>query len=246
MLLDAGATSLCAEDDGAAVADLRRLVASDEADLAAWSAQRWLEIENLGARAQMDSGRTTLHCVRGDPMASHVSSDHRCVFVGFNTVCADSARVPRGGCGYFEVEIERCVGLVQLGWVGAVEAVNEYSGVGVGDDETSWGVDGIRVQKWHGCGGDAYEIARKWRDGDVICCAADLAAGDLLFALNGDWEGPDVRAFSGIDIPTDGLAPACSGECGFSCVFNLGDRAWRHAPPPGCRGAHEFWLEREA
>ena len=245
MLLDAGATSLCAEDDGAAVEDLRRLVASDEADLAAWSAQRWLEIENLGARAQMDSGRTTLHRVRGDPMASHVSSDHRCVFNGFNTVCADSARVPRGGRGYFEVEIERCVGDVQLGWVGAVEAVDEETWDGVGDDETSWGVDGKRVRKWHG-GGHPYEIARKWRDGDVICCAADLATGDLLFALNGDWDGPDVRAFSGIDIPVEGLAPACSASRGFTCVFNLGDRVWRHAPPPGYRGAHEFWLEREA
>ena len=245
MLLDARATSLCAEDDGAAVADLRRLIASDEADLAAWSVQRWLEIENLGARAQMDSGRATLQRVRGDPMKSHVSSDHRCVFVGFNTVCAESARVPRGGRGYFEVEIERCVGYVQLGWVGAVEAVDKKTNQGVGDNETSWGVDGVRLKKWHG-GGDAYEIARKWRDGDVICCAADLATGDLLFALNGDWDGPDVRAFSGIDIPADGLAPACSASRGFTCVFNLGDRAWRHAPPPGCRGAHEFWLEREA
>ena len=178
-------------------------------------------------------------------MKSHVSTDHRCVFVGFNTVCVESARVPCGARGYFEVEIERCVGSVQLGWVGAVEAVNEYSGVGVGDDENSWAVDGVRLKKWHG-GCHPYEIARKWRDGDVICCAADLATGDLLFALNGDWDGPDVRAFSGIDIPTDGLAPACTGGRGFTCAFNLGDRAWRHAPPPGYRGAHEFWLEREA
>ena len=101
------------------------------------------------------------------------------------------------------------------------------------------------MKKWHG-GGDAYEIARKWRDGDVICCAADLATGDLLFALNGDWDGPDVRAFSGIDIPVEGLAPACSASRGFTCVFNLGDRAWRYAPPPDYRGAHDFWLERKA
>ena len=43
-----------------------------------------------------------------------------------------------------------------------------------------------------------------------------------------------------------GLAPACSGGRGFTCVFNLGDRAWRYAPPQGYRGAHEFWLERKA
>ena len=60
-----------------------------------------------------------------------------------------------------------------------------------------------------------------------------LLVGSALAAV--DWQKP-----------TEGLAPACTGMGGFTCVFNLGDRAWRHAPPPGYRGAHEFWLEREA
>jgi len=210
-----------------------------------WDMDRWRTFEAATARMQSRSGRAVLRRVRGLPKDSLASSDHRCVFLAFNTICAESARVPCGARGYFEVEIEKCVGCVQLGWVGSVEAVEEETGHGVGDDKTGWGVDGDRLAKWHD-GGRPYEIARKWRDGDVICCAADLAAGDLLFALNGDWEGPDVRAFSGIDIPTNGLAPACSASQGFTCVFNLGDRAWRYAPPPGYRGAHDFWLARKA
>ena len=111
---------------------------------------------------------------------------------------------------------------------------------GVGDDRASWGVDGIRLKKWHD-GDQKYAPARAWRDGDVIGCAADLATGDLQFALNGDWAGPDVMAFPNVPVPQDGLAAACTGGYGFSCVVNLGDRPWLFGPPsPAYVGVHEF------
>ena len=67
-----------------------------------------------------------------------------------------------------------------------------------------WGVDGIRLKKWAG-GDTPYRTARKWRDGDVIGCAADLARGDLSFALNGVWSGPDGVAFRGVAMPENGF-----------------------------------------
>ena len=106
--------------------------------------------------------------------------------------------------------------------------------------QVSWGVDGIRLKKWAG-GDTPYRTARKWRDGDVIGCAADLARGDLHFSLNGVWSGPDGVAFRGIAMPENGLAPAVTGGYGFACVVNLGDRPWRHGPPAGFRAAHEFF-----
>ena len=108
--------------------------------------------------------------------------------------------------------------------------------------QVSWGVDGIRLKKWAG-GDTPYRTARKWRDGDVIGCAADLARGDLSFALNGVWSGPDGVAFRGITMPENGLAPAVTGGYGFACIVNLGDRPFKHGPPAGFRTAHEFFRE---
>ena len=185
--------------------------------------------------------RCPLERVRGRPTQSTVDeANHRCRFVGFNTLCAERARAPRNARVFFEVVIERCVGVVQLGWIGTVVRCDQESGDGVGDDQVSWGVDGIRLKKWAG-GDTPYRTARKWRDGDVIGCAADLARGDLSFALNGVWSGPDGVAFRGVAMPENGLAPAVTGGYGFACVVNLGDRPWRHGPPAGFRAAHEFF-----
>ena len=157
-------------------------------------------------------------------------------------MCAERARAPRNARVFFEVVIERCVGVVQLGWIGTVVRCDQESGDGVGDDQVSWGVDGIRLKKWAG-GDTPYRTARKWRDGDVIGCAADLARGDLSFALNGVWSGPDGVAFRGITMPENGLAPAVTGGYGFACIVNLGDRPFRHGPPAGFVAAHSYFRE---
>lgn len=213
-----------------------------DAALAAYAATLWNRVEHKRSRRQVKLKRCPLERVRGRPTQSSVTDDHRCRFVGFNTLCADRARAPRHARVFYEVVIERCVGVVQLGWIGTISRGNTESGDGVGDDRVSWGVDGIRLKKWSG--GDAtYSTTRKWRDGDVVGCCADLTSGDLSFALNGHWGGPDVRAFRSVDVPEQGLAPAVTGGYGFACGVNLGDRPWRHQPPFGFRSAQEFFLE---
>ena len=106
----------------------------------------------------------------------------------------------------------------------------------MGDDQVSWGVDGIRLKKWAG-GDTPYRTARKWRDGDVIGCAADLARGDLSFALNGVWSGPDGVAFRGITMPENGLAPAVIRRTGrrasgATATSSGARRTWRAATSP--------------
>ena len=49
-------------------------------------------------------------------------------------LCAERARAPRNARVFFEVVIERCVGVVQLGWIGTVVRCDQESGDGVGDD----------------------------------------------------------------------------------------------------------------
>jgi len=130
---------------------------------------------------------------------------------------------------YYEVVIGTCVGVVQLGWLGAVHETDVESGDGVGDDKLSWGVDGIRAKKWHD--GDRPYATAKWKDGDVVTAAADLATGDLRFAVNGDWAAADATAFPNIAVPSDGLVPALTGGYGFVCTINLGDRPFKCRPP---------------
>ena len=243
ILLAAGATTTALfPGEICTAADLKSVLSTD-ANLTAYSSDRWAAVERKRARRQVRLERCPLERVRGRSTQSTVDeANHRCRFVGFNTLCAERARAPRNARVFFEVTIERCVGVVQLGWIGTVVRCDAESGDGVGDDQVSWGVDGIRLKKWAG-GDTPYRTARKWRDGDVIGCAADLARGDLSFALNGVWSGPDGVAFRGVAMPENGLAPAVTGGYGFACAVNLGDRSWRHGPPAGFVAAHSYFRE---
>ena len=63
---------------------------------------------------------------------------------GFPTLVA-----PVSVCQYYEITIGEAIGdAAQYGWIDA--AFTAGVGGGVGDDEHSWGVDGARLQKWHG------------------------------------------------------------------------------------------------
>ena len=92
--------------------------------------------------------------------------------------------------------------------------------------------------KWHN--GSAPHPAH-WTEGDVISAAADLASGDLRFAVNGDWTAPEALAFERIDVPAGGLVPALTGGQGFACSVNLGSEPFAHEPPdPSFRAVAEF------
>ena len=217
------------EAPGASTAVDADALAGGDGPLAAWATARFAAVEAAGATAQKRAGRSAVARVRGRPTQCLVGEDQTCAFVGFNTVCALDARAPVGARVYYEVVIGACVGVVQLGWLGAVHETDVESGDGVGDDKLSWGVDGIRAKKWHD--GDRPYATAKWKDGDVVTAAADLATGDLRFAVNGDWAAADATAFPNIAVPSDGLVPALTGGYGFVCTINLGDRPFKCRPP---------------
>ena len=63
------------------------------------------------------------------------------------------------------------------------------TGDGVGDDDLSWGYDGVRQRVWHG-GNDERGVkygkgAKSWSEGDVVGCYLDTEAAEMRFALNG-------------------------------------------------------------
>jgi hypothetical protein len=124
-----------------------------------------------------------------------------------------------------------------------------YIGKGVGDDESSWGVDGDRLLKFHKqpttFGG------RKWQDGDVIGLACDLRAdslalqqegvkdsdtscntpggGSIWVSLNGDFSPPYGLAFH-LPQGLSGLFAAFSCKTG-AVRCNLGEEPFKYAPP---------------
>eukprot|EP00662_Eupelagonemidae_sp_cell21_P014408 gene14408-biopygen118535 len=82
--------------------------------------------------------------------------------------------------------VQFCV-MSKIGWASPSFArIDGYSDKGVGDDEHSWGVDGMRKVKLGA--GNAQPWDTEWRDGDVIGVAANLSSGQLFFARNGAWQ----------------------------------------------------------
>ena len=77
----------------------------------------------------------------------------------------------------------------------------------VGFTAEGWGLSPRAGKKWHdGKEGEflwaeGHKEIAKWREGEVISVAADLEAGELLYARNGQW----VKAFD-VAAP-DGLCP---------------------------------------
>jgi ankyrin repeat protein len=136
---------------------------------------------------------------------------------------------PPGRKAYYELEIleeGRCYqfGFCTLAW----EQLLKYTGIGVGDDELSWGVDGHRSMLWHN-GDHAWSLRNQWKKGDVIGLACDLERGQILTSVNGSWTAPCGAVF---DLPGSlpGLHPAFTSGGG-KIRFNFGGAPFRYGMP---------------
>ena len=146
---------------------------------------------------------------------------------GFTTV-AMSDKFNKTGRIFYEARIDSAVGCAQLGWAGdkfAPSSGDITDDKGVGDDEDSWGADGLRRVAFHDREQSPFDVS--WTDGDVIGVAADLNSGRILYALNGDW----ITVFDGINVPTSGLAPALAATGGFSATLNFGGDSFAFGKP---------------
>jgi hypothetical protein len=131
---------------------------------------------------------------------------------------------------YFEVTLLKTGKCPQLGWVSSTfEKTDESSeGIGAGDTEDSWAVDGVGKQAWHaGKETPGYDI--EWAAGDVIGFALDREAGKVLFAHNGEWLANSPFG----PLPHGDVTPALSilGDAPGALLVNLGGAPFRHLPP---------------
>ena len=168
----------------------------------------------------------------------YVLPDYTLTFRDFNTFVVD-VRLCRGFF-YFEVrvlEIESSSNdpefddIVQFGYCTdgfQKNPADQHNHEGVGDDASSWAVDGCRQRKWHR--GEHHPFSSRWVNGDVIGFLLDMQiAGSAVMSIsvNGVFDSPNGVAFSDIDAPY--LSPAFTGDGRFR--LNFGDRPFAHQPP---------------
>jgi SPRY domain. len=141
---------------------------------------------------------------------------------------------------YYEVTIETG-GIAQVGWAslapceqgnhGQGFSPNSDSGDGVGDDDFSYGFDGLRGKIFHNGLETDYglpQTATPWKKGDIVGCLYDRRNRTISFSVNGNNYG---NAFDVDEKLTDQwLSPAISINEKEVVVVNLGP-IFRHAPP---------------
>jgi len=91
---------------------------------------------------------------------------------------------------YYEVTLVTG-GLAQIGWAcladsegNSVFLPSNDLGDGVGDDTSSFGIDGSRGLKFHG--GNEWKVPFEWKKGDRLGCCLDLGTRDISYTLNGE------------------------------------------------------------
>jgi len=168
-------------------------------------------------------GKVVIKDYRGQ---GKISPDYYLTFDGFNTFVGD-IQLPKGKKYYYEIEVICIQGYAQIGWMTeGFESVDDPAGIGVGDDNFSWGFDGVRMLKW---GNKAEEsFGMQWSEGDILGCAADLEDMSLFFSVNGSFEAPNGLGFAG--IVADWLSPALTASRSEYRV-NFGDRPFKFQAP---------------
>ena len=111
---------------------------------------------------------------------------------------------------YYEVEFLNGgdYAISQIGWASTIFEKSDNYDDGVGDCVHSYAFDGQRVVKFHD-GASSWGKKIEANSGYRLGVAADLANGQLMFGINGDWSPPMGVAFSGLDTSIS-LYPALS------------------------------------
>ena len=154
------------------------------------------------------------------------------LFNSFSTVGAPES-TSKSGVLYYEATVEcDCEGPAQLGFAAPTFEVGGEGNQGVGDDTASWAADGTRKLLWHqtaGVSAQAWDC--EWTVGDVIGLAANVDAGMIAFAKNGDWSVGKRGAVFRDDAIKAGVYPALSASnYSLNCAF--AEASWKHCPPP--------------
>ena len=154
------------------------------------------------------------------------------------------------GTWYYEIEL-LSDGLMQLGWVtdDFLGGSNE-TGLGVGDDESSWAIDGFRRKAFHAGKEDEITFTGEsesdgWKAGDVVGCylqinpaksgnnngklGVPVSIAHIWFTLNGNRCSKDYRVM--LSSTATSFYPAFSLEQDESILVNTGyAQPWRYEP----------------
>lgn len=124
------------------------------------------------------------------------------------------------GKWFYEVEIVSN-GLLQIGWCQLSTPFTSRNGVG--DDSTSYAVDGWRKVKWHG---NYNDYGTLWDVGDIVGCCIDIDNQTIEYYLNGVKLG---QAYDNIPKGKNiAYFPGISLSKKEKCIFNFGQKRPRY------------------
>ncbi|KAI9291458.1 SPRY-domain-containing protein [Neoconidiobolus thromboides FSU 785] len=136
------------------------------------------------------------------------------------------------GKWYFEVLL-LSGGIMQVGWATQAAKFKPEDGVGIGDEEHSFGFDGLRNLNWYKGESTLYGI-NSWKSGDIIGVYIDLDKGSGYYTLNGKelggtyyFEPGDINLFCEIE---GGLKPGISLTSYQQVLVNFGNLPFRFSP----------------
>jgi ankyrin repeat protein len=127
---------------------------------------------------------------------------------------------------FYEVTVLKKGRTPQIGWADETfEICTGFMDEGVGDDLSSWGIDGVRKKAWHK---NKTDIQWAWQDGDVLGVAIDLDGGQATFrmSVNGVWANEPI--FKNMEY-SGGLFPAITHDGVYA--INFGEAMIEYPPP---------------
>ena len=190
---------------------------------------------DMEQRTSLNWGQPSLF--RGEAGGVTLNLEERTAdFHSFSTV-RSCRSCSQGQSAYYEIEIlDDELENPQFGFCSpGFESAQTYTGIGVGDDQNSWGVDGMRSRKWR-TGADGQDIVEKymcrWKCEDVLGFAVDLVERKIFVSVNGSYEWPNGLAFELEESAMQGgsIFAAFTASCG-KVRYNMGDTPFKYSPP---------------
>lgn len=192
-----------------------------------------LEKEKANEEEQRQAGVVVVKRLIGNPVGNvHSTESRQIMFGGFSTFGAPEKLVTAGVL-YYEMQVLKAHGLPQFGFSlkDGIPIANANTGVGTGDNNRSWALDGMRKRKWHGA-----DIPWKgsWKDGDVIGLAANVDKGMIAVSKNGDWGEKEENGFGVVFCDKkiqQGVFPCFTGQ-GYTARYAFEEEHLKHKAPP--------------
>jgi len=195
-----------------------------------------LEKERRSEESQREAGKTVVKRLVGNPAHTiHNIEMQQIVCCGccFPTFGAPD-KLTTSGVLYYEIEVIQAHGFPQFGFASkdSIPLSELATGEGVGDNDNSWAVDGMRGRLWHN--GDETEWKGIWMEGSVLGLAANVDTGMVAVSKDGSWGEDDETGFGLVfcnEAIRDGVFPAFTASRHTVRYRFQGDDTLQYGPP---------------